>query len=106
MRSREVVVQFGGGKELEYKLSATDGAQTREAARDWFDREFIALECDVASPIGKVLSADRVLSVAKYSGAQRFEDNPQWALEYARNAAALLDADFVRVDVPNYSIGY
>jgi hypothetical protein len=106
MRSREVVVQFGGGKELEYKLSAVEGGQTREAARDWFDREFVALECDVASPIGKVLSADRVLSVAKYAGAQRFEDDPQWAHEYARNAAALLDADFIRVDVPNYSIGY
>lgn len=106
MRSRQVIVQFGNGKEFEFKLSSADDGQAREGARDWFDREFIALECDVASPIGKVLSADRVLSVAKYSGLRRFEDDPQWAHEYAKNAAALLDADFIRVDIPNYSIGY
>ena len=32
-------------------------AHTADAARQWFDREFIALECDVPSPIGKVLIA-------------------------------------------------
>ncbi|HTN47884.1 MAG TPA: hypothetical protein VMK32_00470 [Burkholderiaceae bacterium] len=106
MRPRQVIVQFGDDKELDLKLTAADGARTRESARDWFDREFIALECDVASPIGKVLSADRVLSVAKYAGFKRFQDDPKWAAEYAQNAAALLDADFIRVDVPNYSIGY
>ena len=107
MHPGQVIVSFGAGQEFELKLSAADrAAQTREAARDWFDREFIALECDVASPIGKVLSADRVLSVAKYSGARRFTEQAQWAHEYAVNAAALLNADLVRVDVANYSIGY
>ena len=107
MHPGQVIVSFGAGQEFELKLSAADrAAQNREAARDWFDREFIALECDVASPIGKVLSADRVLSVAKYSGARRFTEHAQWAHEYAVNAAALLDADLVRVDVANYSIGY
>ncbi len=49
-------------------------AHTADAARQWFDREFVALECDVPSPIGKVLIADRVLSVAKYAGAERFRE--------------------------------
>ncbi len=76
MHPGQVIVSFGAGQEFELKLSAADrAAQTREAARDWFDREFIALECDVASPIGKVLSADRVLSVAKYAGARRFRNS-------------------------------
>jgi len=107
MRQARVIVNFGAGREFDLMLSAADrAARTREAARDWFDREFIALECDVASPIGKVLSADRVLSVAKYAGARRFAEQSQWVHEYAVNAAALLDADLIRVDVPNYSIGY
>jgi len=107
MQQGRVIVNFGAGREFDLILSAADrAARTREAARDWFDREFIALECDVASPIGKVLSADRVLSVAKYAGARRFEEQSQWAHEYAVSAAALLDADLIRVDVPNYSIGY
>jgi hypothetical protein len=75
-------------------------------ARQWFDREFVALECDVASPIGKVLTADRVLSVAKYSGARRFRDDGAWAAEFAKNTAALLGRDVVKVDVPNYTVGY
>jgi len=76
-----------------------------EEARQWFDREFIALECDVASPIGKVLSADRVLSVAKYSGVRRFREEHAWAEEFARNTASLLGREYVRVDIPNYSVG-
>lgn len=105
--SRHVIVSFGPGTEFEYKIPAAELAnQSAEAARQWFDREFIALECDVPSPIGKILIADRVLSVAKYAGAQRFRDQPDWADEFARNAAVMLGRDLVRVDVPNYTVGY
>lgn len=105
--SRHVIVSFGPGAEFEFKVPATDLAGlTAETARQWFDREFIALECDVPSPIGKVLIADRVLSVAKYAGAERFREQRDWAEEFARNAAVMLDRDLVRVDVPNYTVGY
>ncbi len=107
MRQHDVIVSFGKGGEFEFKLSAADvSKQTVDDARQWFDREFIALECDVASPIGKVLSADRVLAVAKYSGVQRFRDEHDWAKEFARNTVALLGREVIRVDVPNYTVGY
>jgi hypothetical protein len=105
--SRRVIVSFGPGTEFEFKVPVADLAgYTAEAARQWFDREFVALECDVPSPIGKVLIADRVLSVAKYAGAERFREQPDWASEFARNTATMLDRDLVRVDVPNYTVGY
>jgi hypothetical protein len=105
--SRHVIVSFGQDNEFDFRIPATDVASMpTEQARQWFDREFIELECDVPSPIGKILLADRVLSVAKYSGAQRFRDNPEWAAEFAKNAAAMLGRDLVRVDVPNYTVGY
>jgi hypothetical protein len=107
MRHHDVIVSCGTGKEFEFRLPAAEvSRQTHEEAREWFDREFVALECDVASPIGKVLSADRVLSVAKYSGDRRFRDQPVWAQEFARNTAARLGRETIRVDVPNYSVGY
>ena len=107
MQQHQVTVSFGQGVDFEFRLPSGDVARhSMDDARQWFDREFIALECDVASPIGKVLSADRVLSVAKYSGVRRFRDEKAWAEEFARNTAALLGRDFVRVDVPNYSVGY
>lgn len=105
--SRRVIVSFGPGAEFEYHVPAAEVAgQSADAARQWFDQEFVALECDVPSPIGKVLIADRVLSVAKYAGARRFRERPEWAGEFARNAAIMLGRDLVRVDVPNYTVGY
>ena len=107
MRQHQVMVTFGKEDDFEFKIPSDDVAgRSMDEARQWFDREFVALECDVASPIGKVLSADRVLSVAKYSGARRFRDEPAWAEEFARNAASLLGREFIRVDIPNYSVGY
>jgi hypothetical protein len=105
--SRHVIVSFGQGSEFEFNIPAAEvAALSTDAARQWFDREFIELECDVPSPIGKILMADRVLSVAKYSGAQRFRDDRDWAEQFARNAAVMLGRDLVRVDVPNYTVGY
>lgn len=105
--SRRVIVSFGPGTEFEYKIHPADLAnESAESARQWFDREFIALECDVPSPIGKILIVDRVLSVAKYAGAQRFREQQEWAEQFARNTAAMLDRALVRVDVPNYTVGY
>jgi hypothetical protein len=102
--TRRVIVSFGPFDEFEFNVHGD--ASNAEAARQWFDREFVALECDVPSPIGKILNADRVLSVAKYAGAQRFRDQGTWAEQFARNTAALLNRELVRVDVPNYTVGY
>lgn len=105
--SRRVIVSFGQGNEFEYLVpSAEVAGQSAETARQWFDREFIALECDVPSPIGKILAADRVLNVAKYAGAQRFREQRDWAEQFARNAATMLGRDLIRIDVPNYTVGY
>lgn len=105
--SRRVIVSFGPDTEFEYKIPAAElTGHSADAARRWFDREFVALECDVPSPIGKVLIADRLLSVAKYAGPERFRDQHEWAEQFARNAAVMLGRDLVRVDVPNYTVGY
>jgi len=60
----------------------------------------------VNSPTGKVLVLDRILSVAKYAGEQRFKQQQQWADEFARYTAAMLGRDLIRVDVATYAIGY
>ena len=49
---------------------------------------------------------DRILSVAKYAGIGRFRDQLVWAEQFARNTAAILGRDLIRVDVEQYSIGY
>ena len=98
-----VIVTFGRDQEFEYKIN---GGGSAEEARQWLERVFDALECDVATPTGKILAVDRILSVAKYAGASRFSSQPAWAEQFARHTAALLGRDLIRVDVENYSIGY
>jgi hypothetical protein len=104
---RQVIVSFGADEEFEFQLSPADLAgTTANEARQWFEREFAALECDVATPIGKVLLADFILSVAKYAGERRFRGQRAWAEQFARNAAVLLARELIRVDVVNNTVGY
>lgn len=101
--SHHVIVSFDKNTIFEYKLS---GGGATDEARQWFDREFTALECDVPSPTGKVLAVDRILSVAKYAGASLFRENVKWGEQFAKNTALILGRELIRVDVEHYSIGY
>lgn len=98
-----VIVSFGKEKEFEFKFP---GGTVPEEARKWFDHEFTVLECDVATPTGKILAVDRILSVAKYAGDARFQNQHTWAEQFAKYTAALLGRELIRVDVEHYSIGY
>ena len=98
-----VIVSFGKDKEFEYKLA---GGAPADEARQWFDREFTDLECDVATPTGKILAVDRILSVAKYAGEDRFRNQFAWAEKFAKYTSAILGRELIRVDVEHYSIGY
>jgi hypothetical protein len=102
-----VIVSFGKDNELEFRFASEDLAgTTADEARRWFDREFVELECEVATPVGKILLADRILSVAKYAGERRFREQRDWAEQFARHAARLLGRELIRVDIANYAIGY
>ena len=98
-----VIVSFGRNKEYEFRFA---GGSTTDEARKWVEREFKALECDVATPTGKILAVDRILSVARYAGEARFRDQHVWAEKFAKSAAAVLGRDLIRVDAENYTIGY
>ena len=63
-----VIVSFGKDSEYDFKLA---GGSPADEARVWFTHEFEKLECDVATPTGKILAVDRILSVAKYAGEGR-----------------------------------
>lgn len=101
-----VCVSFSKDQQFEFKFGSNSIGATPEEARLWFDREFQALGCEVVTPTGKILIVDRILSVAKYAGAQRFLDQPTWAEQFAKYAVAILGRDVIRVDVAGYTIGH
>jgi hypothetical protein len=103
----QVIVSFGKEEEFTFKPASNElGASSTEEARRWFEKEFVALECDVATPTGKILAVDRILSVAKYAGATRFKEQATWAEQFARYTAVILGRELIRVDIEHYSIGY
>jgi hypothetical protein len=102
-----VIVSFGKDRDFDFKFSANDVAGlSAEAARRWLEREYETLECDVATPVGKILVADRVVCVARYAGEERFRERPDWAGQFAKAAAVVLGRELIRVDVPAQTIGY
>ncbi len=103
----QVIVAFGKDKEYEFKMSDADLAgRSAEEARRWFDKEFTDLECEPSNPVGKVLIIDKILSVARYGGEERFASGKGWASDFARYAALALGRDMIRVDVQTFTISY
>lgn len=103
--AHHIIVSFGKETEFEYKFGS-DTSRTVEEARRWFDEEFTKLECDVATPTGKILIIDKILNVARYAGRDRFDKSLDWGELFARNAARVLDRDLIRIDIANNTIGY
>jgi hypothetical protein len=104
--SYQVTVAFSGGKEHEIHLLESDLiGLTPDRAHLWLDEEWIALECEPLNPVGKILLLDKILSVAKYGGEKRFIQNDEWARQFARCVALLLDRPAIRVDVAALVVG-
>ena len=103
MRS-EVIVQLDAGQEFRMSLDALT-PMAPDAARQWLDQQFVALECEPIRATGKLLSADRVLCVAQAAGAARLADSA-WANEFARAASVSLGRPALRIDVAAMTVTY
>jgi hypothetical protein len=103
MRS-QVSVSFRNTPPFRIELSP-EQAQERDAARQWLDQQFIAMECEPLRPTGKLLMADRVVVVAQAAGPAKFSD-PQWALSFAQAASAVLGKPVINVDADSLVITY
>ena len=100
-----IIVSFAKDRAYEFK-SAGSGGVSQEEARSWLEKEFNDLNCEITSPTGKILIIDKLLAVARYAGEERFSQYTEWPKQYARNVAATLGRDLVRVDVEHMRLGY
>lgn len=100
----EVSVTLAPEQEFRADLRGVDPLG-HEAARQWLDDQFVALDCAPLRPSGKVLLADKLLTVAHAAGAARLGD-AQWLKAYARAAVGVTGRPVVRVDVPGMTVGY
>lgn len=100
-----VTVSFARDREYVFKFQDSTALPMRDEAQQWLDQEWSDLDCVPSNPLGKVLTLDKLLSVAKYAGEKRFAEGGLWAQEYARAAIAALGRDTVRVDVAEHVVG-
>jgi len=100
----EVSVTLGPQQEFRFDLAGAE-PMAHEAARRWLDDEFIRLECEPLRASGKVLLADKVLTVAHAAGPRLLND-AQWFGAFARATTAALARPSVRVDVPAMAVTF
>ena len=100
----EVSVRLTGNEEFRFDLEGQE-PMAHEAGRRWLDDQFTSLDCEPLRASGKVLLADKVLTVARAAGAALLND-PAWSRDFARAASAALAKPVVRVDVPGMAVSY
>lgn len=105
--SYHVIVSFAKDREYDFKSLGGDvSVTTQEDARKWLEKEFSDLQCEIISPTGKILIIDKLLSIARSAGEDRFSQRSEWAAQYARNVALTLGRDLVRIDAEHNRLGY
>lgn len=103
MRS-EVIVSFPNTAPVRIDLDEVQPLP-HDQARIWLDAQFTQMDCEPLRPTGKLLTADKVLVVARAAGRVRFAD-PAWALAFARAASAALAKPVLHVDVAAMAVSY
>lgn len=103
MRS-EVSVSLSLNEEFKFDLE-DQAPMTNEEGRRWLEDQFVSLECEPLRASGKVLSADKVLTVA-HAGGKRLLADPEWSMNFARATKAALGKPIVRVDLMSMAVSY
>lgn len=97
-----VTVVFDRHREYELIAHTT---LPREEAQRWLEEQWQALECEPSHPMGKVLTLDRILGIAKYAGEKRFASPDAWSQRFADAVASVLEQPAVRIDVAENVVG-
>lgn len=100
----EVTVTLTPEQEFHVDLRGVE-PMAHEAARRWLDEQFTTLDCEPLRLSGKVLLADKLLTVARAAGASRLGD-ADWLQAYARAAIGVMARPVIRIDVPRMTVGY
>lgn len=100
----EVSIVFSAQHRLDIPVDAA-ALPAPDAARQWLDGEFTRMDCSPLRPSGKLLTADKLLSLADTAGAAGFEDKA-WCNAFAHAAAAVVARPRLTIDLANMKVSY
>jgi hypothetical protein len=98
---------FNDGQEVDAEVTDTEIAQfTHDSAHQWLGREFEEAGCVPSNPMGKLLAADKIVTLAKSRTRAVFESNSPWVRNYLAATAAVLERPMVTINLADHTLGY
>jgi hypothetical protein len=70
------------------------------------DREYEAAGCVPSNPVGKLLMADKIVSLAKSQSRRAFDPPSPWVSDFLRATAAALERPLITIDFGQHTLGY
>jgi hypothetical protein len=100
-------VVFADGEQIDYDLSDAELAgMTVSEAHEWLDREYETAGCTPSNPVGKLLMADKVVSLAKSQSRRSFDPPTPWVKGFLRATAVALERPLVIIDFGRHTLGF
>jgi hypothetical protein len=105
--SCRIIILFSDGQELETLVTDAEIAKfTHDSAHQWLGREFEEAGCVPSNPMGKLLAADKIVTLAKSRTRAVFESGSPWVRDYLAATAAALDRSVVTINLAEHTLGY
>lgn len=102
-----IIMLFSDGQELETTVSDAEIAKFNHVtAHQWLGREFEEAGCEPSNPMGKLLAADKIVTLAKSRTRVVFESDSTWVRDYFAATAAALDRPMVTINLAENTLGY
>jgi len=105
--SCRITILFVDGHTLETQVDDADVARfSHDSAHEWLGREFEEAGCVPSNPVGKLLAADKIVTLAKSRTRTVFESRTPWVRDYLAATAAALGRPMVTINLAEHTLGY
>lgn len=102
-----ITILFSDGQELETQVTDAEIARfTHSSAHQWLGREFEEAGCVPSNPMGKLLAADKIITLAKSRTRAVFESGSPWVRDYLAATAAVLEKPMITINLADHTLGY
>lgn len=101
-----VTIIFGPEQRLELPVDVQTSALGSMNAREWFEDNWVRLECEPTRASGKVLLLDKILSVTEALGYPLLSGNREQADELAFHTALALEKPHITIDLMDQTVGF
>jgi hypothetical protein len=102
-----ITLLFSDGQELETLVTDVEIARFNHAsAHEWLGREFEEAGCVPSNPMGKLLAADKIVTLARSRTRAAYESASPWARDFFAATAAALEKPVVTINLLDHTLGY